>query len=153
MTPAQHRCEIMFIARITHVIALNGMKWNTREEYHRFVGKAWEAVIDPVKDLNANAKEFIRVKVNRMEDLTLKPACHKSFSEKILLIGYYFMKDLLDRKYIKIPDESALMQVMDYLLKLVDPNDEGTQKRMESAQKQARKWLEVLQGNGYFIEG
>jgi hypothetical protein len=127
------------------------MKWDTREEYERFAARAWEAVIEPVQDLNTNAKEFIRTKVNRMEALTLKPACHKSFSEKILLIGYYFMKDLVDRKYIKIPDESALMQVMDYLLNLVDPNNEGTQKRMESAQKQARKWLEILQGKGYFI--
>lgn len=151
MTPAQHRCEIMFLARITHVIAINGIRWDTRKEYEDFVKMAWAAVIEPVKGLNINAKEFIRVKVNRMEALTLAPACRKSFSEKILLIGYFFMKDLMDRDYIDIPEESTLMQVMDYLLKLIDPGDEGTQKRMESAQKQAAKWLQVLQAQGYFI--
>lgn len=151
MTPSRYRCEIMFIARIVHVIALNGMKWDTRKSYDNFVKKAWDAVLEPVKDINTRAKEFIRIKVNKMESLTLEPACEKAFSEKILLIGYYFMSDLIEREYISIPEDSALMQVTDYLLTLIDPDNEVTQKRMESAQKQAKKWLEILQKEGYFI--
>lgn len=151
MKGSRERCEVTFIARIMNVIALNGMRFDTKDEHRRFVEESWQAVMEPVEGLNIQAKEFIRIKVNAMENLTLKPACDKSFAEKILLIGYYFMDDLIEREYIIIPDGSALRRVTDYLLALVDIEDEGTQKRMESAQKQARKWMQILQGKGYFI--
>lgn len=151
MKGSRERCEIMYICRIMNVIALNGMRFDAQEEHARFVEETWQAVMEPVKDLNHKAREFIRVKVNAMENLTLKPACDKSFAEKILLIGYYFMDDLIEREYLIIPEDSALRRVTDYLLTMVNIEDEGTQKRMESAQKQAKKWMQILQGKGYFI--
>lgn len=141
----------MFIGRIMNVIALNGMRFDTKDEHREFVEESWRAVMEPVAGLNIKAREFIRIKVSVMESLTLKPACENSFAEKILLIGYYFMDDLIEREYIIIPEDSALRKVTDYLLSLVDPSDKGTMKRMESAKKQAKKWMQILQEKGYFI--
>lgn len=149
-TSDKHRCEIFFLARIWHVVAITGVKFDTEAEHDAFIIEAWEAVLEPTNGLYGKHKETIRRRVQRMEQKTLRPACEKSFAEKIILIGYHFLNELQERDYIKIPNESKLMGVADHLLAMIDLEDEVTQKRMVSSAKQANRWLMILQGDGYF---
>lgn len=146
----RHRVEIMFIARTMHVIAVNGVKFETPDEHEEFINEAWEAVLEPSNGLCAKDKETLRRRLMRMEEKTLRPACEKAFAEKIILIGYHFINELQDREYLEIPEGSKLRRITDALLSMIDPEDAVTQKRMVTSAKQARKWLEILQKEGYY---
>lgn len=146
----KQRCEIMFVARIMHVIALTGCRFEAEGQHEKFVRTATDAVLEPVRDLPVRKAESIRRRVARMEDLTLKPACHKATAEKVLLIGYFFMEGLIEREYLIIHEGSPLRNVTDVLLEAVDLEDEVAQKRLKNGEKQARKWMEKLQSEGYF---
>lgn len=147
---SRHRCEIMFICRICHVITITGVKFDTAEEHNNFIQTAWEAVLEPTDDLCDKDKETIRRRVQRMENITLEPACKNAKAEKIVLIGYHFVNELLDRDYIQIAEDSKLHRVMDALLTMIDLDDEVTQRRLVTSAKQARQWMEKLQKEGYF---
>lgn len=147
---ARHRCEIMFISRIFHVIVVSGMKFDTKQEHDEMIRVAHDAVCESTDDLCDKDKEVIRRRVQRMEYLTLKPACQKSLSERILLIGYYFMQLLIDREYIEFPEGSRLARITDYLFSLIDLDDKITQLRLDNTQKQARRWMRILQEQGYY---
>lgn len=147
----RHRCEVMFIARIMHLVAITATRFDTEGELDAFKKMAFDAVMEPVSDLCAKDKERIRRRVTRMEKETLLPMCDKVKAEKAVLIGYYFIEDLQSRAYLCIPEGSSLRTVTDTLLGAIDPRDEVTQGYMEMAQEQARIWMERLQREGYFI--
>lgn len=140
----------MFIARVMHVVSITGVKFDQPYEHDEFIKTAWEAVLEPTNDLCAKDKETIRRRVQRMEHLTLAPACEKSFAEKIILIGYHFMNELLDRDYIEIKEGSKLRRVTDTLLSMIDLEEDVTQKRMITSKKQAMQWMKILQAHGYY---
>lgn len=148
---ARHRVEIMFCARLMHVVAVTGVRFDEPAEHEAFIKEAWEAVLEPTNGLYGKEKESLRRRLYRMEELTIIPACEKAFAEKIILIGYHFITELQDRNYLEIPEGSKLRRVTDALLAMIDMDDEVAQIRFVKAQKVARKWLEILQKQGYFI--
>ena len=146
----RQRCEVMFTARIMHVIAVGGVTFQTPEQHERFMITSLDAVLEPVRDLPVRKAEQIRRRVERMEHKTIVPACKNSFSEKLILVGYHFMNNLINDEYLFIAEDSPLRRVTDTLLEAVDMENEVAQKRFKKAEKQARKWLETLRGEGYF---
>lgn len=147
---ARHRCEVFFIARIMQVIAIKGVRFDTQEEHENFMKIALEAVLEPLDGLDVKSREAICRRVQRMEDLTLQPACEKSFAERIILIGYHFINNLLERDYLEITDDSKLRRVTDALLSMIDMDDDIAQTRYTKTKKEAARWMKTLQSMGYY---
>ncbi len=146
----RHRAEISFLARIVYLLILGGV-WTAHKKQHEDLEQiAYEAMTLPLQGLTDKDRKSIIRRVCRMEDKTIKPLSGKTHGRKVALIVYYFTNDLIDRNYLEMPEGSSLAIITDFLLGLINPEDTGVQKQMESAKKQAGKWLEQLQLEGYY---
>lgn len=146
----RQRCEVMFTARIMHVIATGGVSFKEEGAHERFVALATSALFEPVQDVTRDKANKLRERMERMARKTIIPECKVSKAEKMLLIGYHFINKLVEDEYLFIAENSPLRKVTDTLLEAVDMENEVAQKRFKKAEKQARKWLETLRSEGYF---
>lgn len=146
----RQRCEISFISRCVHMITIAGMRFEDHRDGMKISDLAFESAIEPFDLCDEKNKKSLIRRVIRMQDCTINKMLGNSHGEKVVLIVYCFAEKLIALDYLHIPDESKLRVVIDYLLSLLDVNSESVQKRLKSARKQADKWFEVLQSEGYY---
>lgn len=142
----KQRCELSFVGRLIHLLILGGITSGNHQELADIALKISE---EPF--IGATNIDSLKRRVIRMERNTIAPLAGKSHGEKILLICYYFINTLVDEGILAMPEESNLAKLVDFLLELIDVENEVVQKRMASADKQARKWLETLRSEGYYL--
>lgn len=146
----RQRCEISFISRCVHMITIAGMKYEDHKDAITISDLAFESAIEPFELCDEKNKKSLIRRVIRMQDCTINKMLGNSHGEKVVLTVYCFVEKLISLDYMTIPEESKLRVVIDYLLSLLDVNSESVQKRLKSARKQADKWFEVLQSEGYY---
>lgn len=146
----RQRCEISFISRCVHMITIAGMKFEDHRDGMKISDLAFESAIEPFDLCDEKNKKSLIRRVMRMQDETINKMLGNSHGEKVVLTVYCFVEKLISLEYLVIPEESKLRIVIDYLLSLLDVNSESVQKRLKSGRKQADKWLEVLQMQGYY---
>ena len=146
----RQRCEISFISRCVHMITIAGMKFEDHRDAMKISDLAFESAIEPFELCDEKNKKSLIRRVIRMQDETINKMLGNSHGEKVVLTVYCFVEKLISLDYMTIPEESKLRVVIDYLLSLLDVNSESVQKRLKSGRKQADKWLEALQVQGYY---
>jgi len=138
----RRHAEIAFLAELVSavVISCTALPTDKKEqldiaeaEYHR-----------------ASNPDKLRRRVARMMKATLMRLPEGMAGEKVVIITYRFFELLVQEGIIEVPEDSPAAQIMDWLLSAIDPDDPVTQKRIKNADKDARKWLERLQTDGYF---
>jgi hypothetical protein len=146
----RERCEVSFIARLVYIVIIGGLKCSTQKQHIEMAEFALQAATEPFLGLDSKRANTLRRRVVRMEDNTIKPMTGKAHGEKVLLVIYFFINELIDKEYLNIPEECKLRIIVDTLLKLLDTKSESMQSRLPSAKKQAEKWLVTLQSEGYY---
>ena len=146
----RQRCEVGFIARVVYLLILGGMQMKTDNQHAEIANMALGMCNEPFIGLTEEDRVKLKRRVMRMEEHTIRPLNGKSHGEKILLIVYHFINNLVDMNYLSLPEGSTLAILTDYLLSVVDSENEVVQLRMDSAKKQAAKWLIKLQSEGYY---
>lgn len=146
----KQKCEVSFISRCVHLITIAGMKYANEKDATKISDLAYESAMEPFLLCDEKNKKSLVRRVIRMQEQTIDKMLGNSHGEKVLLTVYCFIEKLISLDYLIIPEESKLREIVDYLLSLLDVNSESVQKRLQSARKQADKWLEVLQLHGYY---
>lgn len=146
------RCELTFIARTLHIIVVTSLSCSDEGEYDSVLLIANNALMQPLVGLDAHKLHTLKNRIQRMEDATIRLACHdKAHGEQLVLIAYHFINKLVDDGLLDIPESTPLAKLSDYLLMLINPDNPVTQVRMVKTEKTARKWRDDLRKMGYFI--
>ena len=146
----RERCEVSFISRCVHMITIAGMKYGNEKDAAKISDLAYKSAMEPFQLCDEKNKKSLIRRVMRMQEETINKMLGNSHGEKVVLTVYCFVEKLIALDYLAIPEESKLRIVIDYLLSLLDANSESVKKRLKSSRKQADKWLETLQLQGYY---
>lgn len=146
----RQKCEVSFVSRCVHMITIAGLKYSEHKDAIFISDLAYESAIEPFDLCDEKNKKSLIRRVMRMQEETINKMLGNSHGEKVVLTVYCFVEKLIALDYLVIPEESKLRIVIDYLLSILDVSSESVQKRFKSGRKQADKWLESLQLQGYY---
>lgn len=147
----KHRCEESFISKLLYTVIRGGVQMPTIEQHKTLSTYAYDLSIEPFSDMAQKDAEKLIRRVDRMGNNTIKPLLNKAHGEKVLLTVYYFINRIMDMDYLIIPEDSEFRLLIDWLLKELPLDEERVKKRMANANKLSEKWLNILQGEGYYV--
>ena len=142
------RCaEIVYLGMTVLAVIIGGI---TCENPNELESLALQAVKEPTEGMDIKRRQKIERRAIWMTMATIKRESDKAHGEKVLLATYLMIEKMITSGYLQMPENSPLARVVDFLLSLVDPDNEITQKRLKKAEKTANDWIDILQHEGYF---
>lgn len=106
------------------------------------------ACCEPIEDLPPRERGKLARRIERVVNEAIKP-WEGQPAIKIAMTIYHFLRDLTDREVLVLWEGSAMGQTMDLLFPMFE-HGFACERQDASAQKQARRLLTFLQGQGYF---
>lgn len=146
----RHRCELCFVARIIYLLIIGGVSTRFRSDYEEMQKIAYKSISEPLIGLPARESGKIRRRVFRMEEKTINLMAGKSHGKDLAITVYFFINHLVEDGWIIIPEDSDIGKLGDFILSLIDPEDEDTKIKMISAREKAAEWIAKLQSEGYY---
>lgn len=150
MPTDRQRVEASIPAFLMFDVALSGLDESEGEQVKNLRTYLAIASTECVQDLQEPSRSKILRRSQRI--------FHEVFDEyrkenmdvaKLGLMAYYLLKAVTDVDYLVIGPESMMQKALDILLPVLGEHAE-VQKLDRSAQKQARRVLQRLQGFGYY---
>jgi hypothetical protein len=145
------RREYVYITRVIQLTACHAV--DTDEQTQQNIRTLCQQALDELLPYEQEKQRQLWRRINCAIDVTLKLMVQKDpniAGERAVLIVYYLLDKLAETGALLLVHDSPLHKIVEWLLSNIDPENELTQHRMIKAEKEAQKWIERLQKEGFF---